>query len=269
MAPAAWADVRSAVAYLEQEVPRWRRENKCYSCHNNGDGARALFAAMAAGVAVRREAVDDTLAGLAREGEWEAKPLAWVQYGAAMAVAARAKLFTDSAAVERVAALVAKAQSADGHWQVEEEKSPGAPATYGPDIGTALAISIMDWTGRSAEAARGRQWLAGRDPSSVLTAAGVLMGGVRSPAAEATLVRLQHQDGSWQHEPFDTAVAILGLARVSPRADAIQRGRAWLIQSQSESGGWAATTRPAGGDSYAQHISTTAWSILALLPMRE
>jgi len=34
-----------AVAYLTAEVPRWRREHPCYSCHNNGDAARALIAA--------------------------------------------------------------------------------------------------------------------------------------------------------------------------------------------------------------------------------
>ncbi len=29
-----------AVAFLAREVPRWSRENHCYSCHNNGDAAR-------------------------------------------------------------------------------------------------------------------------------------------------------------------------------------------------------------------------------------
>src|SRR5262249_25750881 len=31
-----------AVAYLVREVPLWSQENHCFSCHNNGDGARAL-----------------------------------------------------------------------------------------------------------------------------------------------------------------------------------------------------------------------------------
>ena len=34
-----------AVAFLSREVPRWSREKHCFSCHNNGDGARALFRA--------------------------------------------------------------------------------------------------------------------------------------------------------------------------------------------------------------------------------
>src|SRR5262245_15306064 len=34
-----------AVTFLTREVPRWKSENDCYSCHNNGDAARALLVA--------------------------------------------------------------------------------------------------------------------------------------------------------------------------------------------------------------------------------
>src|SRR5882724_5676879 len=34
-----------AIDYLGKQVPRWFFENKCYSCHNNGDAARALYIA--------------------------------------------------------------------------------------------------------------------------------------------------------------------------------------------------------------------------------
>ncbi len=43
-----------AVAFLSREVPRWSRENHCYSCHNNGDAARALYQASRAGIRVPR-----------------------------------------------------------------------------------------------------------------------------------------------------------------------------------------------------------------------
>jgi hypothetical protein len=32
-----------AIDYLAREVPRWSAGNHCYSCHNNGDGARLIF----------------------------------------------------------------------------------------------------------------------------------------------------------------------------------------------------------------------------------
>ncbi len=35
-----------AIAYLATEVPAWRQAHPCYSCHNNGDAARALVAAL-------------------------------------------------------------------------------------------------------------------------------------------------------------------------------------------------------------------------------
>src|SRR5690348_2971196 len=38
-------ELNRALQYLSAEVPRWRVENGCFSCHNNGDGARALYAA--------------------------------------------------------------------------------------------------------------------------------------------------------------------------------------------------------------------------------
>ncbi len=52
-----------AVAFLTAEVPRWSRENHCYSCHNNGDAARALFQASRAGYPVRESALPTPRAG--------------------------------------------------------------------------------------------------------------------------------------------------------------------------------------------------------------
>jgi len=43
------------------------------------------------------------------------------------------------------------------------------------------------------------------------------------------------------------------------------RGRAYLVSIQNEDGSWTETTRPPGGESYAQRISTTGWAALALL----
>ena len=45
----------------------------------------------------------------------------------------------------------------------------------------------------------------------------------------------------------------------------IARGRGFLIAGQQEDGSWPETTRPAGGSSYAQRISTAGWATLALL----
>ena len=46
------APEQRAIEFLSREVPAWPAENQCFSCHNNGDAARALFAATRAGHSV-------------------------------------------------------------------------------------------------------------------------------------------------------------------------------------------------------------------------
>ena len=48
-----------ALEFLSKEVPRWRIENGCYSCHNNGDAARALFTAVRMKIAVDAAALSN------------------------------------------------------------------------------------------------------------------------------------------------------------------------------------------------------------------
>ena len=83
-----------AIAYLARETPRWASENHCYSCHNNGDGARALYAARRQGYAVPAAALRDTTAWLVRPADWDSnhgnplasdKKLARIQFAAALA----------------------------------------------------------------------------------------------------------------------------------------------------------------------------------------
>src|SRR5687768_1551085 len=62
--------VLRAAAYLAREVPRWRREHPCYSCHNNGDAARALIALQHRGIGIG-DALADTLTFLTRPERWD------------------------------------------------------------------------------------------------------------------------------------------------------------------------------------------------------
>ena len=64
------AEVREAVVYLEREVPKWKRDNGCYSCHNDGDGLRALLLARRAGIPVNAAALSESLQALAVPSEW-------------------------------------------------------------------------------------------------------------------------------------------------------------------------------------------------------
>ncbi len=63
---AAGQPVEKALQFLAGEVAAWERDNHCYSCHNNGDGARAL---MMAG----RDLDAGTLAWLESPQQWDQK----------------------------------------------------------------------------------------------------------------------------------------------------------------------------------------------------
>ena len=60
-----------ALAFLSREVPRWSRENHCFSCHNNGDAARALYAGDPMGLASSKEALADTTCWLTQPDRWD------------------------------------------------------------------------------------------------------------------------------------------------------------------------------------------------------
>jgi len=302
--PATASAEKRAVAYLAREVPAWRREHPCYSCHNNGDAARALIAALGRKHDVRT-ALDDTLAWLAEPRRWETngggeggsddKRLARIQFAHAAMTAAAASLVPNDV-IGAAATIVAADQQADGSWRLDSSDSIGSPATYGTALATAFARRTLVASGLpslKAATVRADQWLRGIATYNVPDAAAIVFAfadGTTTPvpanwnSALELLRKGQGRDGAWgpyvtsPAEPFDTALAMLALqeltrrrARVEPvyttatLRGAIARGRRYLIGQQLADGSWTETTRLAGQSSYAQRISTTGWALLALL----
>ncbi len=117
----------------------------------------------------------------------------------------------------------------------------------------------------------------------MLDAAAVLLGLEGGTDADAVAQRRrcreiiekgQAKDGGWgpyvtaPPEAFDTAVVLLALVQFKDDKalqERRKRGRDFLLSMQRPDGSWPETTRPAGAESYAQRISTTAWATLALL----
>jgi hypothetical protein len=286
-----------ALAFLAREVPRWSRENRCFSCHNNGDAARALFEARRAGFRVPDDALADTTAWLARPSGWDRnggegpfsdKRLARVAFTAALATATRTGSNRDRAALADAAVHLARDQADDGSWNLEGEEPPGSPAAYGRVLATFLAresLTTADPVRFRVAVSRADGWLASRELSTVTDAAVGLMATVPAAGTSASARRrraaldllgsAQADDGGWgpyvtsPPEPFDTALVLLGLGRCGDTTEPVRRmmarGRAFLIAHQREDGSWPETTRPAGATSYAQRISTTGWAMLALL----
>jgi hypothetical protein len=269
-----------AVAYLAREVPAWPVENKCFSCHNNGDAARALFAARRDGFDVPPRALESTARFLARPEEWRHsgpegpfsdKRLAAIQFAHALASSD-----DPGPALARAAELVRQHREPDGSWAVDQDGLPGSPVTYGRTLATVVARRVLERAGLDASSSRA--WLAGHRPDFVADAAALLIDDPSRPDCLEMLRKAQGKDGGWgpyvvsPPEPFDTAIALLALAPLRGRPgvdDLVRRGRDWLAARQQADGSWPETVRPPGAESYAQRISTTGWALLALLRTRE
>ncbi len=296
--PAAPTAEQKAVAFLAREVPRWSRQNHCYSCHNNGDAARALFHAAKAGMRVPDAALADTILWLRKPEAWDHnggegpfvdKRLARVAFTGALVAAVSTGRLTDRKALLKAADQLARDQVPDGSWPLEGEDSTSAPATYGRPLTTLLARESL----AAAEPARFRAaidradaWLEKRKTQNVTDASVALLwlatGPRRSdaeirPRALELLARAQSVEGGWgpdafsPPEPFDTALALLALSKCEPTAPVkamLARGRKFLIKEQRDDGSWPETTRPPGSVSYAERISTAGWATMALLATR-
>ena len=287
-----------AVDYLKREVPAWSRENGCFSCHNNGDGARALYTAARKGYRLPPEVLADTTAWVTQPGHWDEnkgepgfndKRLANVQFAASLVAALEASQTKDRGALREAARKVAADQAADGSWPIEPGNVVGSPATYGTTLATYMAVRTLEKArvaDHDAAIRKGLTWLRQTRPTNVMSAATLLLvSGLHSGTPDhrndecLELIRgAQTRDGGWgpyfdsPPEPFDTAAVLLAMAELREGAalgEMIARGRKFLAAQQNADGSWPATTRPAGGDSYAQKISTTAWAALALLATRE
>lgn len=286
---------RRAVSFLVREVPAWSRENGCFSCHNNGDAARALYAAKRGGFAVPSEALASTTAWVRQPARWEHNKgdpgfsdqrLANVQFAASLLAAVESGQSDDRAALRAAARKVAADQGKDGAWRIESQDTLGSPATYGTALATFTAWRILaeaDASETKAAAAGAAAWLRHSPMDNVPAAAMALRFSLRDSSlvstqrrtdAFAQLRRAQTTDGGWgpyadrPAEVFDTALALLALSELPHEGEVdamIRRGRAFLLAQQRTDGDWAATTRPSGGESYAQRMSTTGWATLALL----
>ncbi len=287
---------RRALAYLTREVPRWAPEHRCYSCHNNGDAVRALATALRLGRSVKSESLADSLRWLARPAGWDRnggegpfsdKRLATLHFAAALAELDGAGLLKDRRALAQAARRVAALQERDGPWRVVPDGTVGSAVTHGNVLATRLATRTLRRAGERdfADALRKADaWLRKAPVETVLDAGALLLalGRADDPGARdrrrhcLDLIRKgEARRGGWgpyvhsAPEVFDTAVVLLALAGLEQTPEVAawrRRGRAYLLSAQLDDGSFPETTRPSGGDSYAQRVSTTGWALLALLP---
>jgi squalene cyclase len=269
-------------------------ENHCFSCHNNGDGARALYLAYRMKYPVSGQVLEGTSDWLQKPSEWGKsgetgmgdQKLARIQFAAALVDAVDTGFVKDKSLVARAAELLLPHQEADGSWQVDAQAAAPSAVTYGPALATFMARRTME---RAEETrfndaiARADRWLRDVDVATAVNAAAVVLAFENRKDADSRsrleralsgLLSSQNGDGGWgaypntPAEPFETAVALLALntVRDKPEIEArIVKGRGFLVSVQFEDGGWPAARQSTTGETYARHISTSAWATLALL----
>jgi hypothetical protein len=287
-----------AIAFLIHEVPAWSRDNGCFSCHNNGDAARALYEAKRLGYRVPASSLADTTRWVLQPEHWEHnkgdpgfsdKRLANVQFAASLLAAVETGHAKNKSALQVAARKLLADQDADGSWPIERRDEIGSPATYGTPLATLMALKTLEQAGalESAETIRkARRWLQAAPVKTMLDASVGLLAASRDSSEETRARRArclefirqaQTSDGGWgpykdsPAEPFDTAIVLLALSEQQLAAESrpmIEKGRKYLATSQGGDGSWPPTTRPSGGASYAQRMSTTGWATLALLATR-
>lgn len=284
-----------ALSFLRRDVPAWKPNNGCFSCHNNGDAARALYAALRQGYAIPNDVLAETNAWLSHPARWEQnqgdpgfsdKKLANLQFAAALLAGIEVGQIKEQESLRQAAHKVIGDQSSDGSWPIDVAGTIGSPTTWGTPLATWMAVQILrkaNFPEAQSAAQKAERWLQQVKSNNVLNAATLVQAlhgftdkEARRKQMEALqfLRRAQTRDGGWgpfadaPAECFDTAFVLLSLIPMREQSEVkemIRRGREFLIAEQNTDGSWAATTRPSGGDSYAQMMSTTGWATMALL----
>ncbi len=175
------------IGFLIREVPAWSKENNCFSCHNNGDAARALYAATRNGYRIPDKILADTTAWVREPGKWyenkgdpgfSDKRLADIQFAAALLAAYETGHIKDRRPLEQAALKLIADQDADGSWKVDSGNILGSPATYGTHLATYMALKTLKKAGLSNSAnavRRAERWLSQASPSNVLAASVLLL----------------------------------------------------------------------------------------------
>lgn len=233
-APNAEAAEARAIEFLTREVPAWSQQNGCFSCHNNGDGARALYRAAVKGYRIPQAALSETTSWVGAPQRWDKNKgdpgvsdqrLADIQFAASLLAAYEAGHVKDRRVLVEAARRLVSGQDEDGAWHIEQDNGPGSPATYGTPLATSIALRSLRAAGSSemlSAILRAEQWF-GRLSATNVPAQAALVEALTFAASGATA-------GATDGAPADTTES----AAIGKRERAIEM----LLAAQTRDGGW-------------------------------
>jgi N-acyl-D-amino-acid deacylase len=303
------AAVTKGLRRLEQGAANYVKNRQCFSCHHQAVPILAFASARRRGFeiepALLRQQVDFTTKTFQHKREQIAKGQG-VPGGNTMSAYALFTLETAGhPADETTAALLEYLlvrQKPDGSWPAVTQRPPSEGSSF---TNAALALRVLRHYGpaKDAEGAeelrtrvdkaitQGREWLRKAQPSHTEDKAFRLRALVTAEAdaaeiaaARASLLKEQHDDGSWAQLPdragdayaTGTVLTALRFAGMPPREAAYQKGVQYLLATQREDGAWLIETRsrpvqiffdngdPGGKSQFASFLAT-GWAVIALL----
>jgi hypothetical protein len=298
------AVIDRGTAFLVKDALAWKKEHNCVSCHHAGLVVWALREAKQAGRTVDEPVLADLTKWLAESGSGrtgvprpEGRPRAFNAKAVYFALALGADREPDEASRKGIKLLLETVQSdqiEDGSWVAWPETRP--PFFGGSDDSvTALAtlaltpVAATNDDAQKAAREKAVRWIAETktddDPQSVAMRLLLWKRLGRSAEECRPLVdrirERQKEDGGWSQtkemgsDAWATGQALYALAGAVPADDpAIAKGRAFLIRTQRDDGGWTMTSRPTkpGGEGGKNLIPITgggsAWGVLGLVRTR-
>lgn len=292
--------VERSVVYLQEEAVEWIHTHKCASCHHGALGIWTLNEAVARGIKVDDQALNELTSWILEdpvkskmlpdpkaaptpvEGEIVSLPSVYALLAARSVPAEKRSAAVRESMTKLEAYLIAN-QKPEGSWG----HVVGRPPVYeSREITTLMTAISLD--PHAPSRAKSLDWLKQSPPSETLQAHTLrALAGLRSGAATSTLeadlkqvAELQNADGGWPQEPgrasdalaTGQALYVLSLAgRDSDRA-AIGRGRAYLLAKQTDEGSWPMESRKANRNDSppAKNLAPityagTAWATLGLV----
>lgn len=301
------SDVTAAIdrglGFLAKDALVWKSDHNCASCHHAGLVIWSMREARQRGFVVDEPTLAELTRWVAESGESKmsvpkpaSAPKALDLKAVYFALALAADAHPDAGAQEGLRLFLKTVegdQTETGSWSSWPEARP--PIFINSDESmTALAtLALLPAAAAGDEAAqsardKGTAWLAAAtsddDPQSIAMRL-VLWRRLGRPAEEwEPLVRriegAQNADGGWSQtkempsDAWATGQALYALAHADVKADdpAIERGRAFLVKTQRDDGGWPMTSRPVnkpGGTGAKNLIPITgagsAWAVLGLV----
>ena len=294
----------AGLGYLTESGVAWVRERKCASCHHTPEFLWTMHSARSRGWAIDEAALaevrtasfhaDDRAKLFPQAGQAvpETVSLGAVYLGLAELASAPADAEV-RAMMSRIAAEIVSKQQADGSWKLPSEQPPLSDPHEMTTLQCVIALTspwLADDAAREAIQTgrdRGLQFLAANPATDGLqfdVYRILLQRQLSKPADEdrplvERIISRQRADGGWgqiNELPSDAlatgqALYALGLAGVDLSSAAIDRGRTYLVNTQTADGSWIMHSRPRAnqpsGSKNLKPISYagTAWATMGLL----